>query len=445
MSTFTNYCEIVENDAYLRGRIRFNALYGRPFLRGFFWDIEEHPIRDNDLYNIRKFIAAVYGISNKENIRQAVEIVANSHAYHPVREELEAIEWDGTPRLADFLPRYLGAPRSDYTTAVTRLMFFAAIRRVFDPGCKFDYCIILADTKQGTGKSSICRFMALKDEWFTDSLGDLSKSAKAFESLCGHWIIEMAEMVSTNRTKDVESIKAFLTRTADDYRRPYGVYAERQPRQCIFIGTSNRPQFLPNDKTGNRRFIPIMCDGNRAEVHPMANEAETREYIRQCYGEAMALGEAEGYSLTLGREFIEELQELQEEGTPEDSMIGMVQNYLDKLDPSINLVCSRMIWDGITDPDSHREPQKYELQEIADAMNLQIVGWERYAGKSGKSKGAKHRFDQYGAQRAWQRIENFVPSSVPSESGLGTKLESLGTENGFIPVKNTDIDPFWNI
>ena len=407
-SRFVNYCEVLEGDAYLSGRLRMNLLDGRVEATGFFWNAEKHPVRDDDIANMRRFLDGVFELNNEKNIRQAVWIAAGKNAYHPVREMLKSLQWDGVSRIPDLFPRFLGAERSDYTTAVTKLLLSGAIQRIYRPGVKFDYCIILADTQQGTGKSTLCRALALDDEWFTDQVGDLSDNKKAFESIRGKWIVELGELLAVRKTKDVEAIKAFITRQSDFYRNPYGIYPEDYKRQCVFIGTTNKPQFLPEDRTGNRRFIPLRCNGSRQEVHPMQDFEATREYIRQCYAEIIASGV---YDLTLDRKYQEELEAIQEQSTPDDTRVGMIQALLDRTNEQY--VCARMIWDRVFSGKNEKPPQSYDLRDIADIMNLQIVGWKPYKGKSGAVKDAKYSFEGYGRQRAWMKLTETRPEGRP--------------------------------
>ena len=407
LSVFENYVNILRQDNYLKGKIRNNALTGLPEVGGVYWDLAPHSINDNDLYMIRYYISKLYEIRNKDDIRQAVSIVASENTYHPIVELLKSLKWDGVQRIGALFPRYLGAERSEYTTAVTTLFLHGAIQRVFNPGVKFDYCLILADKNQGTGKSTMVRFMALNDLWYTDQLNNFSKLKDAFETIRGHWINELGEMLATKNTKDVESIKAYISRTSDGYRTPYGIYQNEYPRQCIFIGTSNKPHFLPNDPTGNRRFIPILCDGKRQEVHPLENETEAREFVKQCYAEAMAIGERDGWQLVLDRKYDEELEELREMSTPEETKEGMIQQFLDTC--GLDMVCSRLIYDEVfNDLMCTKTAEGWELQEISDLMNLKITGWQRYRGQNGKGHDVKYRFkgkyERYGSQRAWQKI-----------------------------------------
>lgn len=399
--SFANYCTILEKDPYLSGKIRLNLLSGRAMIKDVYWAPQEHVLRDTDLSNLRRFTDSVYEISSGRDLRDAVGLIAEKNAFHPIRNELGKLVWDGHPRLGELLPRYLGAERSVLTTEITKLMLHGAIKRVKDPGIKFDYCVIFADSKQGTGKSSLCRFLALKDEFFCDDLYDLGNTKAAFETIRGRWICELGEMIATRRTKDVNLIKGYISRQNDSYRQPFGIFSESYPRQAIFIGTSNQPHCLPNDRTGNRRFVPVLCDGDKADVHPLADEAETREYIRQCYAEAIVIGESEGYRLDLDQEYHTELDAIRYGLTPDENSIGTIQNFLDTCEEDI--VCSRMIWERAFQHSEDASPDEKELSRIAEVMNSSIRGWERYAGLSGTAKDSKYRFPYYGKQRAWQR------------------------------------------
>ena len=412
---FSNYAEIVRKDHLLRGKLSFDTLSGRPVISGVPWDLDAHPVRDHDLHHIREYISINYGIQNNEDVRQAVEMVAESRPYNPVEKVLQSLTWDGKPRIRDLFPRFLGAERSPYTEAVTLTLLHGAIRRALEPGVKFDLCVILADSKQGTGKSTICRFLALRDEFFCDSLGDLADTERAFETIRGRWICELGELLATRRTKDIEATKAYLSRQYDTYRAKYHTFAETYPRRCVFIGTTNNVAYLPGDRTGNRRFIPLPCDGNRQEVHPLEDEAATREYIRQCYAEALERGHRDGWQLVIPREFAEDLERRQEDATPDDTRIPIIQQWLDSAivdGEPIKAVCTRMIWDCVF----HGEPKQQDLRDIAEIMSLKISGWERYHGKDGRSKSGRIKFSgdlilegytlhlsKYGAQKAWIR------------------------------------------
>ena len=441
-----NYYTILRDDPYFHGKLRYNQLDGRVYAHGFYWAVDDHPVRDVDLFNIRRFISAVYQIRSKDDILDNIYAVADFNAYHPVRELLNSLEWDGVERIADLLPRYLGAERSAYTTAVTKMLLYAVIQRVFHPGIKFDTAIVLSDTKQGSGKSTLCRLLALQDEWYTDSLDDLNDNKRAFEALRGHIICELGEMIATRRARDIETIKGYLSRTADDYRTPHAKFTERYPRQAVFIGTSNRSQFLPDDRSGNRRFIPVLCDGNLQKIHPMSNVDEAREYIRQCYAEAMIKGKQEGFPLVLSKEHEDRLKRLQEISAPEDTKVGLIQDWLDSTKPTF--VCTKMIYDYALpsivycNHSQGNTPDKWELQEIAEIMNTSIDGYVKYMGVDGNNADVKKRFKEYGAQRAWMRAET-VPTDVPKDVPTESKTVPSETKiDEFTMIRENESSPF---
>lgn len=429
-SDFFNFCQITQLDKYLEGKIRLNLLSQTPEISGCFWDITNHEIKDNDYDEITRYISRLYQIDNQKKVVRAVNRTASWNSYHPVRDRLLSLRFEGKSMIGDLFPKYLGAEKSKYTEAVTRLLLSGAIERAFNPGCKFDYCPILADTKQGTGKSTMVRYLALNDDWFSDSLQNINDNKKSFEEIRGRWIVEMAEMIATNKTKDVEVIKGYLSKQFDDYRDPYGIAPERRKRQCIFVGTTNKQNCLPRDRTGNRRFIPIMCDGDKAELHPVEHEAEARHDIEQCFAELMLERRKCGrLSLKIPKEILEELKELQEASTPDDTRVGMIQEFLDQ-NYGKHVVCTRIIYEDLfNDPDHPVEPKEYELREIADILNSgQITGWERYKGKSGNVKDAKYLFDRWGRQRAWIRR--------PVEPDPAER---------FRPVEKSDQNPFTDL
>lgn len=126
--------------------------------------------------------------------------------------------------------------------------------------------------RQGAGKSSLFRFLAGNDEWFSDDLRKLDDE-NIYRRIMGHWIIEMSEMMATGNAKNVEEIKSFLSRQKDAYKVPYDKFPADRPRQCVFAGTSNKPDFLPHDRSGNRRFLPIHIDPKQINWNSIEKDA----------------------------------------------------------------------------------------------------------------------------------------------------------------------------
>lgn len=186
-------------------------------------------------------------------VGQAVEVHARSHRFHPVREALEALPpWDGIRRNTEWLSDFLGVARTEYVALVGKFFLLGMIRRVMEPGCKFDYCLVL-EGEQGRGKSTVARILSW--HWFCDTDLDLNNK-DSLMALPGHWVYEIAELGSLMKAEERKQ-KSFLSRQEDEYRPPYGKRLIRAPRQCVFIGTTNEEEYL-KDATGGRRFWPVM-------------------------------------------------------------------------------------------------------------------------------------------------------------------------------------------
>lgn len=372
---------ICHNDLICKTDVTRDLGWGKPLGGG---------IRDVDVNQIEWYFERTYGLKNYKAISKAMNIIASQNHFHPIKEYLENLEWDGVSRIAEFLPKYLGAEKSAYTTEVLTLMMQAMIHRIYDPGCKFEIMVCLVGG-QGAGKSTLFRFLAIKDEWFSDDLSRLGDD-NVYRKLQGHWLMEMAEMLGTVNAKTVEEIKSFLSRQKDNYKIPYETHPEDRPRQCVFVGTSNTLDFLPLDRSGNRRFAPIMINSQNAEQHILLDEQASRKYIDQLWAEMMVFyRQNKSKPLKLSKETEEYLRELQKEFMPEDTKVGLIQEWLDKT--TEDHVCSIMLYREALHHE-YDEPKQYELREINSIMNNSISGWE---------KAPQHRFRNYGRQASWKR------------------------------------------
>ena len=191
-------------------------------------------------------------------IEEGITVTAYENRFHPVREYLEGLVWDGVNRLDTWLSDYAGAADNDYTRACARKTLCAAVARVLKPGCKFDHILVL-EGEQDTGKSRLCA--ALGGDFYGDFVLD-PHNKDTIQNLQGKWIVEMSEMEVTRRS-DINALKAFITRTTDKARLAYQRLSSDFPRQCIFIGTINPEAdgaWLKDD-TGNRRFWPVEQTG----------------------------------------------------------------------------------------------------------------------------------------------------------------------------------------
>ena len=388
--TINNCMLVFQRDPLLKGAIRKNELSGKIDIVGNLgWQRTSSSLTDTDVYQIHWYLEKNYSLKNDRNINKAMNIVASENRYHPIRDYLEKLKWDGQPRIDNLLPRYLGADSDEYTKEIMRLLMLAAIHRVYEPGCKFEIMVCLVGG-QGAGKSTFFRFLAINDEWFSDDLKRMDDD-NVYRKMQGHWIIEMSEMMATVNAKSIEDIKSFISRQKETYKIPYETHPEDRPRQCVFVGTSNNIDFLPLDRTGNRRFAPILVHLERVEKHILEDEKESREYIRQAWAEAMELYRNGFHELKLSRKTEEYLKEMQKDFMPEDAKVGIIQSWLDEL--AEDYVCSIMIY---KEAFSHEydTPKDWELKEINNVMNHSIVGWEKVS---------SHRFAGYGTQRGWRR------------------------------------------
>jgi predicted P-loop ATPase len=184
---------------------------------------------------------------------QAVQAVAKDRPYHPVREYLDRLEWDETPRIDTWLSLYLGADANDYTAAVGARWLISAVARIYQPGAKVDCCLIL-EGPQGLQKSKALKTVA--GDWFTDEIAELGSKDASLQTR-GVWIIEIAELDSM-RKAETGKVKAFMSRSTDRFRPPYGKRLIESPRQCVFAGSVNHSTYL-RDETGGRRFWPVAC------------------------------------------------------------------------------------------------------------------------------------------------------------------------------------------
>lgn len=212
-------------------------------------------IKDDDMPQIIFWLSKKYKFEPpKRAVEDALTVIACENAYDPVREQLDALSaWDGTPRLMTWLKDNFGASGDpEYLGQVFSKWMSAMIRRVYEPGAKFDWMPIF-EGPQGAGKSSFGRLL-VGDEYFLDWLPNLADKDSAL-GLQGHWCVEMGELPQFKRN-ELETIKAFITRTVDKFRPPHGRKLLESPRRCVFFGTTNKQTYLIDD-TGNRRFKPI--------------------------------------------------------------------------------------------------------------------------------------------------------------------------------------------
>ena len=345
---------------------------------------------DTDTARAAQILETQYGLYSPQKLREALRLFFEERRMHPIREKLKRIEWDGTPRLEEFLPRWMQCEDTPYTREVSRLIFAGGIRRLYQPGCKFDTVPVLTGA-QGSGKSTIVRWLAMEDAWFAEVTE--MEGRESIEQLTGAWICEIAELLALTRVKEQEAVKSFLSRQRDRYRKPYDRELTELPRQCIFIGTTNRLQFL-RDRTGNRRFCPVEVHSTGAELY--AQEKECRAYIAQCWAEAKIRYHEGTLSPVANPELMETFEAAQEEAMEGDWRVGAIERYIYRC-PEDYSFCVRDVARNalVLGMDNPRDPTLQESREIAQILD-RIPVLERAGRKT---------LPSYGQQRVWKRTQ----------------------------------------
>ncbi|MCC8125739.1 MAG: virulence-associated E family protein, partial [Akkermansia sp.] len=239
--------------------------------------------------------------------------------------------------------------------------------------------------------------------------------------LQGYWIIEMSEMIATANARSIEEIKSFLSRQKEVYKTPSAIHPEDRPRQCVFGGTSNAPDFLPLARSGNRRFIPVQVCPEQAEVHILEDEAASRAYICQMWAEAMEIYRSGRWKLTFSPEMVRYLKEHQRDFMPEDTKAGMIQAFLDSY--TGEAVCSKLLYKEALNH-AFDEPKQWEIREINEIMNQCVTGWKYFSNP--------RMFAGDGRQKCWEREQ----PATATGNGDGK------IPDGFLPVTEQMELPF---
>ena len=419
-NSIRNCVTVFSKDPILQGAISYNLLTERvDIVKPLWWKKQTATLNDTDLNYLMLYLEDNYALTSEKKIQKAIAIVADCNKYHPIQDYLNSLEWDGTERIRYALSKYLGAEESEYVYQCLRLFMLGAIHRVFKPGCKFEVMLCLVGG-QGAGKSTFFRLLAVKDEWFSDDLRKIDDE-NVYRKMQGHWIIEMSEMIATANAKSIEEIKSFLSRQKEVYKIPYETHPEDRLRQCVFGGTSNALDFLPLDRSGNRRFLPVMVYPEQAEVHILDDEAASRAYIEQVWAEAMTTYKSGDFKLSFTPEMIQYLKEHQRDFMPEDTKAGMILAYLDRC--TGDAVCSKQLYrEALNHP--FDEPKQWEIREINEIMNQCVTGWNYFSNP--------RMFPQYGRQKGWER------ESATTDTGN----EDEKIPDGFVPVTEQMELPF---
>lgn len=410
-STIDNVWMILEHDPQLKGRFALNNFSGRGEVLGslpWYPGGDRRPWEDNDNAGLYWYLEKYYQVTGNGKIDGALSLHSRRHAFNDVQAYLLGLEWDGSERLDSLFVDYLGAEDSEYTRAVTRKTFTAAVARAMTPGAKFDQMVILSGP-QGIGKSTLLDKMSRG--WFNDSIRTF-EGKEASELLQGVWIVEVAELDAFRRT-DVSRIKQFISQRVDRFREAYGRHVKEMPRCCVFFGTTNSDEYL-QDRTGNRRFWPVEVG---KQPHTRSVWQDLPGDIDQLWAEAVTRWRL-GEPLYLDGELADAAAHHQEEHRESGTREGLVLDWLAKPVPrdwakwdlnkrrafwggglagdGIELVqrervCALEVWCELLEK-APGDMRYNDAREINDII-MTVKGWERAQNSI--------RFGYCGKQKGW--------------------------------------------
>ena len=314
---------VLKNDRNLKNKVALDTFNDKICVLGSLpWNSsnEKRQWRDVDDAGLRAYLEKIYGLNHRNNIYDAWELIVYDNSFNSVANYLKSLKHDGIKRLDTLFIDYLGVEDNLYSREVTRKSLVGAVARVFEPGVKLDTSIVLVGS-QGVGKSQIIN--RLGKEWYSDNITTV-KGKEACEQIQGFWIIEIAELAAMKRV-EIEAIKQFMSKQEDTYRGAYARNVKSHKRQCIFICTTNTHDCL-KDYTGNRRFLPLDVDGDKAtkDIWKDLNNYE----VNQIWAEAVKFYKA-GEKLILSSKANELAKQEQESHTKHNPLEGIINEYLD--------------------------------------------------------------------------------------------------------------------
>jgi len=392
---------ILRNDKKLKGKFAFNLLSQRAEIVGEVpWERtgSDKIITDHDDSCLRNYLSVYYDIKSKDIIYDSLNQIVMDHKYHPIQDYLNSVRgiWDGKSRLDTLLIDFFDAEDTELNRWQTRLALVGAVKRIFQPGCKFDYVLTLKG-EQGVGKSTFLQKLAVMEEWFSDSLDDIrGKDAK--EQIQGKWIIELGEMAAVGKA-DQKRTKQFISSEYDEFRAAYGRRTARYPRQCIFVASTNDELPLKDDTGGRRWWI--------VDVKSRWFDKDISLEIDQIWAEAVCiydLMEQDGKPLKLPNHLENEVRRVQSDNTDKglyaaEIEFALERGYIEKFGEHgckfkvrIDKTCAFHVWEEILGRYKH-DLTKPAAREI-NAVLKNLEGWECIG---------RRQFGSYGKQTVYQR------------------------------------------
>ncbi|MCH5241776.1 MAG: hypothetical protein J1F67_05060 [Muribaculaceae bacterium] len=416
--TAANVERILDGDPNLKGKMRMDLFRDNVQILGELpWNTNSRYWGNKDTDCLLTYFDKVYGMrKNTTIIERTFSALMYDRGVHPVKEYLNGLpEWDGEERLGKLFTHVLGAEETALNRKLAEMIFVAAVRRIWEPGVKYDYCVVLYGP-EGAYKSTL--FSVMGGEWFSDSVNSI-EGKEGMEGVQGIWIAEISELTGLKRS-ELSTQKQFISRQEDIYRPAFGKMKEWKPRQCVMAGTTNEEHFLKGIVDANRRMpvVEIKPELRKIDCNPREWLIEHRD---QLWAEAKEI-EKKGEPLYLGEEFREELKKIQEDHNMDlaDPLFMAIQDYLDWWLPYGWEKQSREarimnIEDVHEEADHKHQRQIVTIPEIVEecmGMNKSHAGYSNMARKVGQYlrripgwKFAGSWRGPYGCQKTWKRDE----------------------------------------
>jgi predicted P-loop ATPase len=420
-----NVARVIMNDPSVSGKIKDDT-FGHKIM--YFGQLDWRQDGDNmgewsdmDDSALQNYLDIRYNLRNEKDYNNGFNIALLENSFNPLTSYLDALQWDGKPRIDHLLTDYLGADPSEYNVAVMRVFLHGAVKRAYEPGCKYDYMPVLIGG-QGEGKSTFFKYLACNDGWYDDNFNFKNLDNKAvIEAMSGRWILEMGEMDTLKKDAvTADALKAFITSQSDRYRTPFARRPEDRKRQCVFCGTSNDSNFL-KDRTGNRRYLPIDTHKDRA-TKDIFNEKEARPEFIQAIAEAVHYYKQNPNKAPVLPKNVEaDAMKAQTDHLEEDPWVQLIDEYLQETHRDrVNVLC---IWDEGFKQDVVLQ-KRADVNRILTILRNDIKGWHEVG---------KKRIDNYG--------RGAICFERDTEE-LGTVSPSVTNGTGFEAVGDTELIPF---
>ena len=388
--TIDNFTRLMTN--HYGDNLRLNEMTGKPeFKRNGEW----REWTDTEESRMRSYFESTYSMYSQNKMTDALLIYFHNHKVNPLLDILEGLQWDGKPRVEHFLHDIMKCEDNEYTRECSRLIFAGGIHRASRPGCKFDDMIVLIGD-QGTGKSTITRWLNMDDQFYQEIKTINGK--EGIEAIRGVWIGEVSELMAMTRVKEAEAVKAYITSQKDSYRPPYQKNVQTIPRRCVFIGTTNNPQFL-TDKTGNRRFYPVKVNSDGYKL--LDNEKIVREYIEQAWAEAVHLYKEGNLQPFAKKEILAQIRAAQEAAMEDDWRIGAIEAYLEDTKKKPNSTVSVIeLWHNALNEPGESKPSRSDSIAITQII-MNIPGWVKCENMISTA---------WGRQKGYKKVNPYFPS-----------------------------------